>query len=134
MPKKIWLQWQCAVVGVLSVSVIQAQALQGPCAAGVGQVSISKGFFTGAELHALSDQELEMYAAGYVDALQAATMIGVTEPCRRALQACVIGRTNSELAATVRKYLRENPNRWGEQSNGILYNVLFSPCLLRQKP
>jgi hypothetical protein len=31
-----------------------------------------------------------MYAAGYVDALQAATMIGVTEHCRKALQSCVL--------------------------------------------
>jgi hypothetical protein len=96
-------------------------------------VTVSKGFYTGVELNTLDDHDLGMYAAGYVDALQAATMIGVTEPCRRALQACVVGRSNSELAAMVRKYLRENPNRWEGQSNALLYNAIFSQCL-RERP
>jgi hypothetical protein len=34
-----------------------------------------------------------------------------------------------EPVRKIRKYLRENPNRWNEQSNNILYNVLFSHCL-----
>ena len=42
--------------------------------------------FTGAELNSLSDDQMGMYAAGYVDALQATTMIDVTERCRKALQ------------------------------------------------
>jgi hypothetical protein len=77
----------------------------------------------------LSDDQLGMYAAGYVDALQAATMIGVSEHCRKALQTCVIGSDRAHFVATIRKYLRENPNRWDEKSNNILYNALFSHCL-----
>jgi hypothetical protein len=92
-------------------------------------VTVSKGSYTGVELNTLDDHDLGMYAAGYVDALQAATMIGVTETCRRALQACVVGRSNFELTAMVRKYLRENPNRWEGQSNALLYNAIFSQCL-----
>jgi hypothetical protein len=101
----------------------------GPCSPPTTQVSITPGFFTGAELNLLSDDQLGIYAAGYADALQAATMIGVTEQCRRALQACVMGQGRPEFVAALRKYLRENPNRWDERSNGILYNVLFSQCL-----
>jgi hypothetical protein len=52
-------------------------------------------------------------------------MIGVTEQCRRALQACVIGEGRADFVVALRKYLRENPNRWDERSNGILFNVLF---------
>jgi hypothetical protein len=84
-----------------------SDAQQGWCAAADTQVTVSKGFYRGVELNALDDHDLAMYAAGFVDALQAATTIGVTERCRRALQACVAGRSNTELAAMVRKYLRE---------------------------
>jgi len=78
-----------------------------PCTAGTSAASISPGVFTGAELTALSDDQLGMYAAGYVDAVQAATMIGVTEHCRKALRACVIGSDRAHLVATIQKYLRE---------------------------
>jgi hypothetical protein len=73
-----------------------------------------------------------MYAAGYVDALQAATMIGVAEQCRRALQVGVMGQDKSDFARAIRTYLGENPNRWDEPGNAILYNVLFSHCLRQQ--
>ena len=73
-----------------------------------------------------------MYAAGYVDALQAATMIGVTEQCRRALQKCVLEKRRADFVAAVRTYLRENPSRADERSNAILYNALFSHCLRQQ--
>lgn len=109
-----------------------SDAQQGWCAAADTQVTVSKGFYTGVELNALDDHDLALYAAGFVDALQAATMIGVKEQCRRAMQACVVGRTNSQLAAMVRKYLRENPNRWEEDSNALLYNAIFSRCLREQ--
>ena len=109
-----------------------SRAQQGSCGAGDRQITVSQGFYTGAELNALADPELAMYAAGYVDALQAATMIGVAEPCRRALQRCVAGRNAAELAKVVRTYLREHPNRWDGQSNALLYNAIFSRCLREQ--
>jgi hypothetical protein len=121
-----------AITIAMLAAPLNCEAQQGPCTAGATVVSISPGFFTGAELNSLSDDQLGMYAAGYIDALQAATMIGVTEACRKALQACVIGRGRPDLVAAIRKYLRENPNRWDERSNGILYNVLFSHCLRQQ--
>jgi len=109
------------------ISVVHAQ--RGPCAAADRQVKGSPAFYTGYDLNALNDHDLEMYAAGYVDALQAATVIGVTETCRQALQKCVMGRSSSELAQRVRRYLREHPNRWDGQSHALLYNALFSQCL-----
>lgn len=108
---------------------LNCEAQQGPCTAGTSVISISPGFYTGAELNSLSDDQLGMYAAGYVDALQAATMIGVTEHCRSTLQTCVIGQDRANFVTTIRKYLRENPNRWDERSNNILYNALFGRCL-----
>jgi len=61
---------------------------QGPCTAGTSVVSISPGLFTGTELNSLTDDLLGMCAAGYVDALQAGMMIGVSEQCRRAAGLC----------------------------------------------
>jgi hypothetical protein len=86
---------RCSSVGSIAVTIamlaapLNGEAQQGPCTAGTAVVSITPGFFTGTELNSLSDDQLGMYAAGYVDALQAATMIGVTEHCRKALQTCV---------------------------------------------
>lgn len=125
---RCYVRCSAAAIALLGAPVPCA-AQQGPCSAGTTQVSISPGLFTGAELNALSDNQLGMYAAGYVDALQAATMIGVTEQCRRALQTCVLGQQKADFVAAIRQYLRENPNRWDERSNAILYNVLFSHCL-----
>lgn len=99
----------CASAIALLGAPVPCAAQAGPCSAGTTQVSISPGLFTGAELNALSDNKLGMYAAGYVDALQAATMIGVTEQCRRALQACVLGRRTADFVAAIRTYLRANP-------------------------
>jgi hypothetical protein len=123
----------CTLVA-LAVAVIPlcCEAQQGPCSAATAQITITPGFFTGDDLNLLTDDQLGMYAAGYVDALQAATIIGVTEQCRRILQACVIGQGRADLVAAIRKYLREHPNWWCERSNGILYNVLFSQCLRGQ--
>ena len=123
-----WLRRAVAAIALLGAPATCA-AQQGPCSAGTTQVSIAPGLFTGAELNALSDSQLGMYAAGYVDALQAATMIGVTEQCRRALQTCVLGRRKADFVPAVRTYLRENPDRHDERSNTILYNALFSHCL-----
>jgi len=121
---------RCAIAAIARLGApVTCAAQQGPCSAGTTQVSISPGLFTGAELKALSDDQLGMYAAGYVDALQAATMIGVTEPCRRALQACVLGKRKSDFSAAIRTYLHENPTRSDERSNAVLYNVLFADCL-----
>ena len=99
------------------------------CNPGTPRVSIAPGFFTGEELNSLSDDQLGMYASGYVDAFQAATMIGITERCRRALQVCATGQGRADFVTAIRKYLREHPNWWHERSNGILFNVLFSQCL-----
>ena len=124
---------RCSVAGIaLLGAAAPCAAQQGPCSAGNTQVSITPGLFTGTELKALSDDQLGMYAAGYVDALQAATMIGVTEQCRQALQSCVRGKRKADFVAAVRTYLRENPNRSDEWSNTILYNALFAHCLRQQ--
>lgn len=128
---RFFARWVVAAVALLGAPVTCA-AQQGPCSAGTTQVSISPGLFTGAELNALPDNQLGMYAAGYVDALQAATMIGVTEQCRRALQTCVLEKRRADFVAAIRTYLRENPTRGDERSNAILYNALFSHCLRQQ--
>src|SRR5262245_945386 len=128
-----WSGWRPIAITIAMIAApLNCEAHQWPCTAGTSVVSISPGCFTGAELNALSDDQLGMYAAGYVDALQAATMIGVTEPCRKALQTCAIGRGRADLVAAIREYLRKNPNRWDERSNNILYNALFSHCLRQQ--
>ena len=116
----------------VAVIPLRCEAQQGPCSAATAQITITPGFFTGDDLNLLTDDQLGMYAAGYVDGLQAATIIGVTEQCRRTLQSCVIGKGRADLVAAIRKYLREHPNWWYERSNGILYNVLFSQCLRGQ--
>ena len=87
------------------------------------RVTVTPGSFTGRELNWLRDDQLGSYAAGYVDALQTVTAIGLTEQCRRALQACVIKLGRADFVVAIRKCLREHPNCWDERSNGILYNV-----------
>jgi hypothetical protein len=129
-PSSSFAHLRSAAAAIVMFGVpLNCPAQQGPCTAGTSIVSVTPGFFSGAELNSLNDDELGMYAMGYVDALQAATMIGVTENCRRALQTCVVQQNRTDFTKAIRKYLRENPNRWDERSNGILYNVLFSQCL-----
>ena len=127
----VGMQYATVVVSFISIP-LSCQAQQTPCSPGRSEVSVTPGGFTGAELSSLTDDQLGMYAAGYVDAIQATTIIGVTEQCRRALQACVTGQGRADYVRSIRRYLRENPNRWDERSNGILYNVLFSQCLRGQ--
>src|SRR5215470_6128489 len=107
---RLWPSCVAAVLFPFS-GTVNSTAQQEPCTAGKNVVYITPSIFTGAELQLLSDEQLNV-CCGYVDAVQASTMIGVTEHCRRALQTCVIGQGRADFVAAIRKYLPENPNRW----------------------
>jgi hypothetical protein len=123
--RKKSLLWALVLLGASQACYTQ----QGPCAVLGREVKVSPAFYTGWELNGLTDQELGIYAAGYVDALQAATMIGVTKACRQAVQKYLVGRSQAELTALIRKYLREHPDRLDGQSHALFYNALFSQRL-----
>jgi hypothetical protein len=67
---RITLQYVAVALALISAP-LSCAAQQGPCSPGATQVSITRGFFTGRQLNSLTDDQLGLYAAGYVDALQA---------------------------------------------------------------
>lgn len=103
-------------------------AAASPCTA-KGNIWIGNGYLTGATLNELSERDLGMYVAGYVDALQAGMIIGVQEECYRKIRWCSENRTNTQFAAMVKKYLRENPANWHQMGGLIVYNAMFGECL-----
>jgi hypothetical protein len=112
---------------VLMIGATQSSATN-PCAPDK-PVPVGNGFYTGATLNELLERDLANYAAGYADAFSAGMMIGAREECYRKLRSCVVGRSGAQLAAIVRKYLRDHPAEWHHSGGIIVHNAIFADCL-----
>lgn len=65
---------------------------------------VAGGFLTAAKLNDLKDNDLTLYAVGFLDAWHAGMLIGASEPCLRKIMSCMDGRTGNQLGAMLRKY------------------------------
>lgn len=82
----------------------------------------------------MGDEFLKSYVAGYADAFMLSPSIGVSASCGDALWSCIEGRTVPQLAAILRKYLNDNPDKWHWSANVLTYNAIFSTCVLAASP
>lgn len=87
------------------------------------------GYATGERLVEMPDLQLESYVAGIADALLATPLIGVSADCENHMYRCIEGRSVPQLTAIVRKYINENPDRWHDGANALVYRALILPCV-----
>lgn len=95
-----------------------------------GAVYVESGFLKGQDLVDYSDNDLAVHVMGFVNGITLAPMIAAPESCAAAVNACVDGMNNLQMAAIVRKYLVDNPAQWHEGANIIVYRALFG-CMLK---
>lgn len=92
-------------------------------------VNVGNGYLNGHGLREMTDRDLASYAMGYIDALVSGNMFGMNRACLTMIAECTKGRSNTQLAAMTRKFLKDNPERWHERANMLLYEVILRRCM-----
>jgi hypothetical protein len=91
-------------------------------------VLIQNGFGTGEEYLKMSPLEQRAYAMGIVNGMLLAPLFGAPKDRMFRFESCVTGMTDSQVAAILTKYLRDNPGRWHETPHAPMYTALMKAC------
>ena len=87
------------------------------------------GFMTGQECLALAETGyLNGYMAGFMNGLSVSTVVGASYSCIEPINQCLGGTTDTQLAAVMEKWLRENPARWHERCNVLTWVAISEMC------
>jgi len=107
-----------------------------------GGVWIHSGFYKGRDYRQLSDGEQRAYAAGIVDGMLLAPMLGApagdlrdvspteqpTTTRSQWLSKCIVGMTNGQVAAIITKYLNDHPESWHQDAKASTFSALIESC------
>lgn len=91
-------------------------------------VLIHGGFMGGEDCHRSSDDSMAMYMAGVVNGLLVSPFLGAPETRMKPLSQCLTNVTSTQLAATLKKWLKENPERWHEGCHLAAFLALRQIC------
>ena len=91
-------------------------------------VFIHSGFMKGEDCYKSSDSSMASYMAGVVGGLLVSPFLGAPEARVKALHQCLIGMTTNQLAATLKKWLKENPDRWHHDCHVASFSALRKMC------
>lgn len=72
----------------------------------------ARHYQSGLDCLRMSDHDMHVYAAGMVDAISASSYVGSNYDCVSAITRCLSGRNSVQVGGVVRKYIRDNPERW----------------------
>ena len=114
---------------MLAMIVFSPAAASDVCGTTTKQLTVGKGYYAGTQLNQLQDRDLALYVMGVVDGLLVSMLVGVEERCFNRIRECVAGRAGTQLAAVVRKHLRENPEDWHLEGGTLVYNAIFARCV-----
>ena len=89
---------------------------------------IQNGFLTGEDFLEQSERYQQGYAAGFVNGLMTSPFMGAWENCAKHYSECLAGTTDSQLAAVIRRWLKENPERWHEGSHIASWLAIRQMC------
>ena len=112
---------------VLGFSAVSTTANANSCATNEKTIT-ADGFVTGNSLRYYDEASVALYIMGYIDALFSATIYGMRQVCIKEIHDCLSQKPASQLAAIVKKFLNDNPERWHEAGNSIVYNALLRRC------
>lgn len=91
-------------------------------------VYVKSGVHTGQSYMAAGYEQRVGYAAGLLDGLLLAPLMGGRGEVVERLRVCVIGMSDTQLAAILDKYTQENPSRWHQPMNIIGYSAIILAC------
>ncbi len=95
-----------------------------------GQVKLHRGTITAKEYLDMAPGAQKSYVIGLMDGLFLAPMFGAPadNKWRIAIQACVEGRSVSQLMSIIGKYIKDNPQYWQTDAHFQAYNALSRAC------
>jgi hypothetical protein len=91
-------------------------------------VRIPNPFTTGQQFLDLSESYRTAYVMGLIDGVYIGPLFDASQATVGALQQCLLGRNNRQIAAMLSKYIRDRPERWHEGANAMFYSLLFELC------
>lgn len=91
-------------------------------------VAINNGFGTGEDYLKMDTSEQRAYAMGVVNGMLLAPLFGAPKSKMLRIENCLVGMTDSQVAAILAKYLRDNPGRWHETPHAPMLAALMENC------
>lgn len=109
-------------------------ALTAAVSVALGSVSRAEGvwvanaFMSGHEYLALPESRQSAYVMGLVDGIFIGPLFGASEARVKALQSCLQGNNNIQIAAILTKYIKDQPERWHDGAHALFYSRMFELC------
>lgn len=93
-------------------------------------VEITRGFWKGNDFLKGDAARQRAYAAGLADGLSLAPLFGAPEhhPNLTSVERCMVGMTDHQVAAILRKELQDNPGVWHEAANTVFFRAMKAAC------
>lgn len=91
-------------------------------------VKISPGFFTGKDYLDMTDTEKRAYATGEINGMLVAPFFGAPEANLNWLKTCSGKMSDEEIATTLTRYIRDQPNQMQTNLNVVTFNALREAC------
>ena len=92
------------------------------------RVKIGPGFFTGKDYLDMSDTERRAYVTGGVNGMLVAPFFGAPEEKVNWVKTCTAKMSDEQLASTVSRYIREQPNQMDANLNVVTFNAIRDAC------
>lgn len=91
-------------------------------------VAIRPGFYDGNAYLRLGQAQKVAYISGVLDGIYMAPILDAKNTRIEGLHRCIDGMTNIQICAIVNKFLQENPARWHEPMNNLVYLAIIKAC------
>jgi hypothetical protein len=91
-------------------------------------VLIKDGFMTGNKFMELSSDEQSAYAMGLVDGMLLAPIFDAPKAKLIWLESCIVGMSNKQVAAMLRKELESKPGEWHYSAHHAMYRAMLEAC------
>lgn len=94
-------------------------------------VAIKNGFLTGQDYLESSELKQRAYVMGLVDGLFVSPILGAPKRRLAPFERCIEGMTDTQVAAILLKFLRDNPGRWHQSAHVSFYTAMKENCSIR---
>jgi hypothetical protein len=94
-----------------------------------GPVTYTTGFLSGEKFLKLSEGDQASYAMGLMDGYLAAPLFGADQKYLNWINECIKGKTTTQIAAILRKYLDQYPGRWDKSMQVLMFEAFLKACV-----
>jgi len=91
-------------------------------------VKISPGFFSGKDYLDMSDTEKRAYVTGEINGMLVAPFFGAPEENLAWLKTCSVKMSDEDLAATLSRFIRDQPGQMQTSLNVVTFNAFREAC------